>query len=86
MQQLEVEEMNLPMTGSFRPDGQPLSLKEYEASGGYQGLRKSLRHLTPDEVIQIVKDAKLRGRGGAGFPTGQKWSFMPRGEKASAVK
>ena len=78
--------MQLPMTGSFRSDGQPLSLREYEATGGYQGLRKSLQNLTPEEVIRIVKDAKLRGRGGAGFPTGQKWSFMPRGEKASAVK
>jgi NADH-quinone oxidoreductase subunit F len=78
--------MELPMTGSFRSDGQPLSLKEYEAAGGYQGLRKALHNLTPDEVIRIVEDARLHGRGGAGFPTGRKWSFMPRGEKASAVK
>jgi NADH-quinone oxidoreductase subunit F len=78
--------MELPMTGSFRSDGQPLNLKEYEATGGYQALRKALHNLTPEEVIRIVKDSKLRGRGGAGFPTGQKWSFMPRGEKAFAVK
>jgi len=78
--------MGLPMTGSFRSDGQPLTLKEYEAVGGYQALRKVLHKLTPEEVIQIVKDSKLRGRGGAGFPTGQKWSFMPRGDKSSAVK
>jgi NADH-quinone oxidoreductase subunit F len=78
--------MELPMTGSFHSDGRPLSLKEYEAAGGYQGLRRALHNLTPDEVIRIVKDAKLRGRGGAGFPTGRKWSFMPRGEEASAVK
>jgi len=83
---LEVKEMGLPMTGSFRSDGQPLTLKEYEAVGGYQALRKVLHKLTPEEVIQIVKDSKLRGRGGAGFPTGQKWSFMPRGDKAFAVK
>jgi NADH-quinone oxidoreductase subunit F len=74
------------MTGSFRSDGQPLSLKEYEAAGGYQGLRRALLNLTPDAVIGIVQDAKLRGRGGAGFPTGRKWSFMPRDEQASAVK
>ena len=78
--------MELPMTGSFRSDGQPLSLKEYEAAGGYQALRKMLRSLTPDEVIQIVKDAKLSGRGGAGFSTGRKWSFMPRGEQVPTVK
>ncbi|MGD8738665.1 MAG: NADH-quinone oxidoreductase subunit NuoF [Desulfobacterales bacterium] len=78
--------MELPMTGSFRSDGQPLTLKEYEAAGGYQALHKVLHKLTPEEVIQIVKDSKLRGRGGAGFPTGQKWSFMPRDDNASAVK
>jgi NADH-quinone oxidoreductase subunit F len=83
---LEIKEMDLPMTGSFRSDGQPLSLKEYEAAGGYQGLRRALLNLTPDAVIGIVQDAKLRGRGGAGFPTGRKWSFMPRDEQASAVK
>jgi NADH-quinone oxidoreductase subunit F len=83
---LEVKEMELPMTGSFRSDGQPLSLKEYEAAGGYQALRKAVHSLTPDELIQIIKDAKLRGRGGAGFSTGRKWSFMPRGEQVSAVK
>ena len=78
--------MELPMTGSFRSDGQPLTLKEYEAVGGYQALHKVLHKLTPEAVIQIVKDSKLRGRGGAGFPTGQKWSFMPRDDNASAVK
>jgi NADH-quinone oxidoreductase subunit F len=78
--------MEQPMTGSFRPDGEPLGLKEYEAAGGYQGLHKALHDLTPEEMIGIVTDSKLRGRGGAGFPTGRKWGFMPRGEQASAVK
>ena len=49
--------MELPMTGSFRSDGQPLSLKEYEAAGGYQGLRRALHSLTPQAVIGIVQDA-----------------------------
>ena len=54
--------MDLPMTGAFRSDGQPLSLKEYEAVGGYQGLRKALHDLTPDDVIGLVTDAKLSGK------------------------
>jgi NADH-quinone oxidoreductase subunit F len=50
----------------------------YLANGGYEGLKKSLSAHTPDEVIDIVKAAGLRGRGGAGFPTGVKWSFVPK--------
>ena len=52
----------------------PLSIEDYEASGGYQALRKALT-LSPDEIINEVKISGLRGRGGAGFPTGLKWSF-----------
>jgi len=54
------------------------SLEVYEAGGGYQALGKTLRSRTPGEVIEIVKKSGLRGRGGAGFPTGLKWSFMPK--------
>jgi NADH-quinone oxidoreductase subunit F len=53
-------------------------IETYEASGGYQGLRTVLRDFAPDEVIEEVKSANLRGRGGAGFPTGLKWSFVPK--------
>ncbi|TSE27121.1 NADH-quinone oxidoreductase subunit NuoF [Tepidimonas aquatica] len=64
-------------------DGTNWRLKDYEARGGYQALRKILGKdggpgMTPDEVIAEVKTSALRGRGGAGFPTGLKWSFMPR--------
>ena len=60
-------------------------LKDYEARGGYSALRRLLAEkVPPEQVIQEVKASGLRGRGGAGFPTGLKWSFMPRqfpGEK-----
>jgi NADH-quinone oxidoreductase subunit F len=50
----------------------------YVANGGYDGLKKAVQEYTPDEVIHIVLDSNLRGRGGAGFPTGRKWSFIPK--------
>ncbi len=53
----------------------PEDINEYIAYDGYQALAKCLTELTPEEVIQIVKDSGLRGRGGGGFPTGLKWSF-----------
>ncbi|MCH9746114.1 MAG: NADH-quinone oxidoreductase subunit NuoF [Proteobacteria bacterium] len=55
------------------------SLETYEASGGYSTWRKIIKgEYTPDEIINELKISGLRGRGGAGFPTGLKWSFMPR--------
>ncbi len=65
--------------------GRNWRLDDYDARGGYEALRKILREkIPPDAVIAEVKKSALRGRGGAGFPTGLKWSFMPRnfpGEK-----
>ena len=57
----------------------PASLATYTANGGYEALRKILSEKTPaEDIIAQVKTSALRGRGGAGFPTGLKWSFMPR--------
>jgi NADH-quinone oxidoreductase subunit F len=56
-----------------------LSFDEYRQYDGYQALQKALGKLTPEDVTKIVLESGLRGRGGAGFPTGKKWSFMGKG-------
>jgi NADH-quinone oxidoreductase subunit F len=60
--------------------GTALDLVAYERRGGYEALNKVFSGMGPDEVRELVKDANLRGRGGAGFPAGVKWGFVPRGE------
>src|SRR5690625_5010629 len=54
-----------------------VDIEEYERQGGYRALRKALKEMTPEEVHEAVKASGLRGRGGAGFPTGVKWGFLP---------
>jgi NADH-quinone oxidoreductase subunit F len=61
------------------------TLDSYRRHDGYQALGKALA-VTPDEVIALVKESGLRGRGGAGFPTGQKWSFIPQGDDGPGAK
>ncbi|HET7294224.1 MAG TPA: NADH-quinone oxidoreductase subunit NuoF [Vicinamibacteria bacterium] len=63
------------LRNAWKKDSQ--SIKVYEAAGGYQNLKKHLA-LSPDEIVEQVKRSALRGRGGAGFPTGLKWSFLPK--------
>src|SRR5881275_3694711 len=54
------------------------TLEVYRRNGGYEALKKVLDGMSPDDVIGEVKSSALRGRGGAGFPTGMKWSFVPK--------
>ena len=58
-------------------DGHKLPV--YENQGGYKALRMVLSGMQPVEVREVVKESNLRGRGGAGFPTGVKWGFVPEG-------
>jgi NADH-quinone oxidoreductase subunit F len=70
------------LTKNIQPGGPPATLAEYESSGGYQALRKALSQHTPAEIVKMVLDSNLRGRGGAGFPTGKKWAGLPPIEKS----
>ena len=68
--------MERPLTKKIRPDGKPVFLKEYMSHGGYESVSKALK-MKPGDVTELVKNSNLKGRGGAGFNTGLKWSFVP---------
>jgi len=63
----------------------PQNMRTYQSTGGYEGFKNALK-MQPQEVQQRVSEAKLKGRGGAGFMTGMKWSFVPMGEDAPKNK
>ena len=67
-------------------DSQLLDMQRYEALEGFAALRKVVKEMAPQDVQALVKDANLRGRGGAGFPAGIKWSLVPMGESAPKQK
>ena len=77
--------MERPLTKNIHLNREPLFLKEYEKAGGYRSVRKALA-MSPQDVQNVIKASDLRGRGGAGFPTGAKWSFVPMGTDAPRPK
>lgn len=84
--------MNKPVNKSLKSPlsaqldiSKPQNLQAYRSTGGYQGFSQALT-MAPQDVQQQVSDAKLKGRGGAGFMTGMKWSFVPMGDDAPKDK
>ncbi|CEN32322.1 NADH-quinone oxidoreductase subunit F [Candidatus Westeberhardia cardiocondylae] len=69
-----------PLTWRLRNDHEPVWIKEYKEKHGYLGAKIALKN-QPNEIIQLIKDSGLKGRGGAGFPTGLKWSLIPNNPK-----
>ena len=69
--------MERPLTKHIKPGAAAYDLEAYKKAGGYNGLRKALKSMTPAGITKLVKSSNLLGRGGAGFPTGVKWSLVP---------
>ena len=67
----------LPLTANIGPYQDPVSMQVYEANHVYDAMKRAIRDMSPADCLEEVKQSRLRGRGGAGFPTGMKWSFVP---------
>ena len=78
--------VNNPLTKNIDMSRPPLDIAAYEARDGYQSVQLIAQGLSPEDVLQRVKDSGLKGRGGAGFPTGLKWSFVPQGDDTPKQK
>jgi NADH-quinone oxidoreductase subunit F len=69
--------METPLTQHISFNRPPLNLKDYAQVGGYQAVHRAIKTMTPQEIMTMVQESDLKGRGGAGFNTGIKWSFVP---------
>ncbi|MBS0152414.1 MAG: SLBB domain-containing protein [Nitrospira sp.] len=78
--------MDYPLTKYIHHDGASRMLREYVKGGGYRSLQRLTAGMAPKDVQRLVGEAGLRGRGGGGFPTGAKWSFVPMGSNAPKPK
>jgi NADH-quinone oxidoreductase subunit F len=78
--------MERPLTQYIIPGAETLNLAAYRKSGGYSGILRALKNMAPGEVTNLVKTSNLLGRGGAGFPTGVKWSLIPMDGDKSKLK
>ncbi|MDB5014801.1 MAG: dehydrogenase, partial [Daejeonella sp.] len=72
--------MERPLTQHISSERPPLNLKDYIAAGGYRSVQTALKSMSPPEILKVVQESDLKGRGGAGFNTGMKWSFVPMKE------
>jgi NADH-quinone oxidoreductase subunit F len=78
--------METPLTQHIKQNGSYPGLTEYEKAGGYRGMHKALKEMAPADIISLVKSSNLMGRGGAGFPTGLKWSLVPKEAHGNGMK
>ncbi|MFT5710327.1 MAG: NADH-quinone oxidoreductase subunit F [Halioglobus sp.] len=76
--------LDRPLTRNVRADRSPTDMAAYEANGGYQSLHSAMGKMAPADCLKAIQESNLRGRGGAGFPTGMKWSFVPMDDTADA--
>tara|TARA_R110001592_G_scaffold98330_10_gene280996 strand:+ start:642 stop:1922 length:1281 start_codon:yes stop_codon:yes gene_type:complete len=77
---------DLPLTKNIDMSRAPFDIGQYRQAQGYDAVLRMLKDLAPSDVLEMVKNSGLKGRGGAGFPTGLKWSFVPSGDDAPKTK